>query len=99
VHDHLVRVTDEAVFLQDRVTGLLDAWLSAQSNRLNQVMKVLTIIATIFMPLTVLASLYGMNVPLPHLPGGAGAQFWWILAMMFGASAMMLWFFRRMRWI
>jgi magnesium transporter len=99
VHDHLVRVTDEAVFLQDRVTGLLDAWLSAQSNRLNQVMKVLTIIATIFMPLTVLASLYGMNVPLPQLPGGEDAQFWWILALMLASSVVMLWFFRRMRWI
>ncbi len=54
VYDHLVRLTDEAIFLQDRVTGLLDAYLSTQSNRLNQVMKVLTVIATIFMPLTVL---------------------------------------------
>jgi magnesium transporter len=70
VYDHLVRLADEAVFLQDRVTGLLDAHLSTQSNRLNQVMKVLTVISTIFMPLTVLTSMYGMNVRLPHLPGG-----------------------------
>ncbi len=53
VHDHLVRFADEAVFLQDRVTGLLDAYISTQSHRLNLVMKVLTVIATIFMPLTV----------------------------------------------
>jgi magnesium transporter len=99
VHDHLVRYADEAVFLQDRVTGLLDAYLSTQSNRLNQVMKVLTVIATIFMPLTVLTSMYGMNVPLPHLPGGEGAQFWWILGMMGAASAAMLWAFRRMGWL
>jgi magnesium transporter len=99
VYDHLVRLTDEAVFLQDRVTGLLDAYLSTQSNRLNQVMKVLTVIATIFMPLTVLASLYGMNVPLPHLPGGAEAQFWWILGIMVGTSGVMLWLFRRMDWL
>jgi len=95
VHDHLVRLADEASFLQDRVTGLLDAYLSTQSNRLNGVMKVLTVIATIFMPLTVLASLYGMNVPLPHLPGGEHAQFWWILAIMLATSAVMLWVFRR----
>ena len=44
VYDHLVRLTDEAAFFQDRVTGLLDAYLSNQSNRLNQVMKVLTVI-------------------------------------------------------
>jgi magnesium transporter len=50
VYDHLVRLADEAVFLQDRVTGLLDAHLATQSNRLNQVMKILTVISTIFMP-------------------------------------------------
>ena len=99
VYDHLVRLTDEAIFLQDRVTGLLDAHLSNQSNRLNQVMKVLTVIATIFMPLTVLSSIYGMNVELPHLPGGEAAQFWWIIAMMMAISVLMLWVFRRMRWL
>lgn len=99
VHDHLVRLTDEAVFLQDRVTGLLDAYLSNQSNRLNQVMKVLTVIATIFMPLTVLTSMYGMNVALPTFPGGPAAQFWWLCGLMLGTSAVMLWGFRRMRWI
>jgi magnesium transporter len=95
VYDHLVRLTDEALFLQDRVTGLLDGYLSIQSNRLNQVMKVLTVITTIFMPLTVLTSLYGMNVKLPHLYGGDGAQFWWVLAIMVATSGAMLWFFRR----
>jgi magnesium transporter len=99
VHDHLVRLADEALFLQDRVTGLLDAHLANQSNRLNRVMKVLTIIATIFMPLTVLTGAYGMNLTLPHFPGGEGAQFWWIVGMMGGTSGLMLWFFRRMRWL
>jgi magnesium transporter len=99
VYDQLVRLTDEALFLQDRVTGLIDAHLSNQSNRLNQVMKVLTVISTIFMPLTVLTSLYGMNVTLPHLPGGEQAQFWWIFAIMVGVSTVMLWFFRRRHWL
>jgi magnesium transporter len=99
VHDHLVRLADEALFLQDRVTGLLDAHLANQSNRLNRVMKVLTIIATIFMPLTVLTGAYGMNLTLPHFPGGEAAQFWWIVGMMGGTSGLMLWFFRRMRWL
>ncbi len=67
------------VFFQDRITSLLDAHLSNVSNQLNGVMKVLTIISTIFMPMTVLTGMYGMNVPLPHLPGGEHAQFWWIL--------------------
>ena len=99
VYDHLVRLTDEALFLQDRVTGLLDGYLSIQSNRLNQVMKVLTVISTIFMPLTVLASLYGMNVDLPHLPGGTRTQFWWVLAIMLTMSGTMLWVFRRKDWL
>lgn len=99
VYDHLVRVTEEVAIFQDRVTGLLDAYMSTQSNRMNQVMKMLTLIATIFMPLTVLTSLYGMNVTLPMLPGGSEAQFWWVLAFMAGLSAVMVWMFRRMRWL
>ena len=99
VHDHLVRLVDEAIFFQDRVTSLLDAHLSMVSNRLNSVMKVLTIIATIFMPLTVLTGMWGMNVPLPHLPGGEPAQFWWIAGLMLALSAVMLWYFRKQRWI
>ncbi|HEU4939235.1 MAG TPA: magnesium/cobalt transporter CorA [Vicinamibacterales bacterium] len=99
VHDHLVRLSDEAMFFQDRITSILDAHLSAVSNQLNQVMKVLTIIATLFMPLTVLTGMYGMNVPLPHLPGGEHAQFWWVCGIMLALSAAMLGFFRKKGWI
>lgn len=99
VHDHLVQLVDEAMFFQDRVTSLLDAHLSQVSNQLNGVMKVLTIIATLFMPLTVLTGMYGMNVPLPHLPGGDEAQFWWILGIMLTLSIGMLAFFRSRRWL
>lgn len=99
VHDHLVRLTDEAMFLADRVAALLDAHLSMVSNQLNGVMKVLTIIATVFMPLTVLTGMFGMNVPLPHLPGGEPAQFWWIVAFMVALGVAMLGYFRVRRWI
>jgi magnesium transporter len=99
VHDHLVRLADEAMFFQDRITSLLDAYLSNVSNQLNSVMKVLTVIATIFMPLTVLTGMWGMNVPLPHLPGGEPAQFWWVAVLMFIISGIMLWFFGRKGWI
>jgi magnesium transporter len=99
VHDHLVRLSDEAMFFQDRITSILDAHLNSVSNQLNAVMKVLTIIATLFMPLTVLTGMYGMNVDLPHLPGGDRAQFWWIAGMMLAISVVMLAFFRRKRWI
>jgi magnesium transporter len=99
VHDHLIRLSDEAMFFQDRITGILDAHLSAVSNQLNSVMKVLTIIATVFMPLTVVTGMWGMNVELPHLPGGPHAQFWWISGLMLVMCVTMLWFFRRRRWI
>ena len=99
VYDHLVRLTDEAVFFQDRISSLLDAHLSMVSNQLNGVMKVLTIIATLFMPLTVLTGMYGMNVTLPHLPGGDAAQFWWVLGIMLALSISMVVFFRRRGWI
>jgi len=99
VHDHLVRLADEAMFFQDRISSLLDAHLSNVSNQLNAVMKVLTIISTIFMPLTVLTGMYGMNVPLPHFAGGERAQFWWIAGIMLSISATMLWFFRKRGWL
>lgn len=95
VFDHLVRLADEATLYQDRISSLLDAHLSFTSNRLNQVMKTLTVISTIFLPLTVLTSMYGMNVGLPHFPGGEGAQFWWIVAIMGAIAAVMLWVFNR----
>jgi magnesium transporter len=99
VYDHLVRLADEAMLFQDRITSLLDAHLASVSNQLNSVMKVMTIISTIFLPLTVLTGLYGMNVTLPHLPGGGEVQFWWVVAIMIALSASMLYFFRRRRWI
>ena len=99
VHDHLVRLADEAMFFQDRISSILDAHYSSVSNQLNTVMKVLTVISTLFMPMTVLTGLYGMNVPLPHLPGGIEAQFWWVVGMMATISVVMLTFFRRRGWI
>jgi len=99
VHDHLVRLSDEALFSQDRISGILDAHLSSVSNQLNSVMKVLTIIATVFMPLTVLTGIWGMNVTLPNLPGGDQAQFWWVAAFMALLCLAMLWFFRRLKWM
>lgn len=99
VYDHVVRLTEEAFLFQDRVTGILEVNLATVSNRLNQVMKVLTVLSTIFMPMTVLTGMWGMNVPLPHFPGGDAAQFWWVGGMMAAMSAGMLGLFRRFDWI
>lgn len=99
VYDQFVRLSEQAIMLQDRATGLVDAFLSNQSNRLNQVMKVLTVISTIFMPLSVLTGLWGMNVSMPALPGGPDAQVWWIGGLMLALAGAMLAGFRRMRWL
>ena len=61
VYDHTIIAIDTVETYRDILSGLLDIYLSSVSNRLNEVMKVLTIIATIFMPLTFIAGLYGMN--------------------------------------
>ena len=99
VYDQFVRLADEATLFQDRVTGVLDAHLSSISNRLNMVMKVLTVMSTIFLPLTVLTGMWGMNVGLPSLPGGDASQFWWIAGAMVAISGTMLALFRRNGWL
>jgi magnesium transporter len=99
VYDHVVRLTDESMLFHDRLSSLLDAHLTSVSTRLNQVMKVLTIIATIFMPLTVLTGMWGMNVDLPVFPGGAALQFWWVVGTMLALAGVMLWLFRLRRWM
>ena len=99
VYDHLVRISDDALMFQDRITGMLDAHLSNVSFRLNEVMKVLTIVTLLFMPPTLVAGIWGMNVTLPHLPGGDPAQFWWMVGVMAAMTAVMLLVFRIRRWI
>lgn len=99
VYDHLVRLSDEATFLQDRISSLLDAHLSAVSNQLNGVMKILTVIATVFMPLTFVTGLYGMNVPLPQFGLADQSFFWALVAFMLAVSGSMLVVFRRRGWL
>src|SRR3954451_21714626 len=99
VYDHLVRVSDDALMFQDRITGMLDAHLSNVSFRLNEVMKVLTLVTVLFMPPTLVAGIWGMNVPLPRFPGGDAAQFWWVAGGMVGMTAAMLAYFRGRRWL
>src|SRR5215212_5487551 len=98
VFDHLVRLSDEALLLQDRVTSILDAHLSNVSNRLNQQMKLLTLVTVIALPFTVLGGLFGMNV---HLPGISNENdpraFWWIFAGAFGLVVLMLVSLRKKR--
>lgn len=99
IHDHVVRLAEEAILFQDRLTGILDVHYATVSNRLNQVMKVLTVMSTIFLPLTVLTGMWGMNLELPHFAGGPAAQFWWIFGVMLSISLAMIIVFRRNDWI
>jgi magnesium transporter len=99
VHDHVVRLTDETILFQDRLTGIVDVHYATVSNRMNQVMKLLTVMSTIFLPLTVLTGMWGMNIPVPHFAGPASSQFWWILALMLAISFAMIAVFRRNNWI
>src|ERR1051326_3559847 len=99
IYDHLVRVADDALMFQDRITGMLDAHLSNVSNRLNEVMKVLTVVATVFMPPTLLAGIWGMNVKLPQFPGGEVAQFWWLTGICMVMIGVMLAMLRARKWI
>jgi len=99
VYDHLVRIADDALMFQDRITGMLDAHLSNVSFRLNEVMKVLTLVTVLFMPPTLVAGVWGMNVPLPRLPGDDATQFWWVIGAMAAMTIGMLVYFRGRRWI
>jgi magnesium transporter len=98
VYDHLVRMTDLAESYRDVVSGLLDAYLSVTSNNLNQVMKLLTIISTIFLPLSVITGFFGMNfefLPGLHWEHGHTATTIFMAVVAFG----MLWVFKRNKWI
>lgn len=99
VYDDFVRMSEEAILFQDRVTSILEAHLAAISNRLNVVMKVLTVISTIFLPLTVLTGMWGMNIALPLFPGGGTSQFWWVGGTMAAIAAGMLAVFWWKRWM
>jgi magnesium transporter len=98
VYDHLVRLSEESLIFQDRVTSILDAHLSSVSNRLNEQMKVLTLVTTIAIPFTVLGGLFGMNV---HLPGISDQNnphaFWWILTGSVGLLVLLIVVLRRFR--
>ena len=98
VYDHVVQVMDSVETYRDMLSGMLDIYLSSLSNRLNEVMKVLTIIATIFIPLTFIVGVYGMNFKyMPEL------EFSWgypaILLLMAVVTVFMLLYFRRKRWL
>ena len=98
VYDHTIQVMDTVETFRDMVSGMLDTYLSSLSNRMNEVMKVLTIIATIFIPLTFVAGIYGMNFEfMPELKWHWG--YFGALGLMIVVFIGMLFYFRRKKWL
>lgn len=98
VYDHTIQVIDSVETFRDVLSGMLDVYMSSVSNRMNEVMKVLTIIATIFIPLTLVAGVYGMNFRyMPELDWTWGYPF--VLLIMGLVGLMMIFYFRRRKWL
>ena len=98
VYDHTIQIADTVETFRDIVSGLLDVYLSSVSNKTNEVMKVLTIIATIFMPLTFIAGIYGMNFEyMPELRWKWGYPV--VLAVMGVIAVIMVVYFKKKKWL
>ena len=97
LYDHTVQVLDTVEVFRDTVIGLQDLYMSAVGNRMNEIMKVLTIIASIFIPLTFIAGIYGMNFEyIPELKWRWGYPAVWLV--MLAAVVGMLAYFKRKKW-
>ena len=98
IYDHLIRISDMSDNFRDLVSSTVEIHLSVVSNKLNEVMKVLTVIATIMLPLTVITGIYGMNfVHIPELNWEYG--YLWALGLMAFIAIIMIANFRRSKWI
>ncbi len=96
VYDHLIRVLDSTDTYRDLLSSALDAYLSVQSNNLNEIMRRLTVISTIFLPLTFITGFFGMNFE--SLPFANAPLMWLVLASTFLVPLAMLLYFRWQGW-
>lgn len=98
VYDHIIQVIDIIESYRDMVSGMLDTYLSSISNRTNDVMKVLTIFSTMFIPLTFLVGIYGMNFEnMPELKWTYGYPIFWLLTI--AIIYIMIRYFKRKKWL
>ena len=98
LHDHVIQVIDMIDIFRDLSSGMLDTYLSITSNRMNEIMKVLTIMASIFIPLTFIAGVYGMNFDrIPELHWYWGYPF--VLSLMVLIAVIMLGYFKKKDWL
>ncbi len=111
VYDHLVRLYDIVEGLRDMVAGALDSYLSVASNRMNEIMRTLTMVTVLFMPISFLTGFFGMNFfgeayNIPN-PGGGAEPFTWVnqvlfwlaMAVMLATPPFMLWWMSRQGWL
>jgi magnesium transporter len=97
LYDHAVQVLDTVESYRETASGLVDLYMSSVSQRMNEIMQVLTIMASIFIPLTFIAGIYGMNFEsMPELKWRYGYPMVW--GLMFVCVIGMLWFFKRKKW-
>jgi magnesium transporter len=98
VYDHTIHVIDTIESFRDSIAGLLELHLSSMSNRMNNIMKVLTLVATIFIPLTFIAGVYGMNFRyMPELEWRWGYPAVW--GIMLGLGLLMVFYFKNKKWL
>lgn len=98
VYDHVIQVIDTLETIRDMVSGMIDIYLSGLSYKMNEIMKVLTLIATIFIPLTFVAGVYGMNFRyMPELAWEHGYYMVWVI--MIAMVLVMICYFRKKQWI
>ncbi len=98
LYDHTIQVIETVEVFRESASSLLDLYMNSVSNRMNNVMKVLTIVSTIFIPLTFIAGVYGMNFQ--HMPElGFKNGYWYTLGFMVLVSIIMIIFFKRKKWI
>ncbi|MFW9807893.1 MAG: magnesium/cobalt transporter CorA [Candidatus Thorarchaeota archaeon] len=100
LYDHVIRITDHVETYRESITGMLDIYLSSVNNKMNEVMKVLTVVSTIFIPLTLMASIYGMNwtwIPEIALLGAFGYPLF--LVAMLCVTTFLVMYFKKIDWI
>jgi magnesium transporter len=98
VYDHTIQVIDTIESFRDIISGMMDLYLSTVSNKMNEVMKVLTIMATIFIPLTFVAGIYGMNFKfMPELEWKWSYPLLWVLLIVIFSG--MVFYFKRKKWL
>ncbi|KIL39530.1 hypothetical protein SD70_19155 [Gordoniibacillus kamchatkensis] len=98
IYDHISRVVDSLDMFRDSLTGLLELQMSMKADRMNEIMKTLTIISTIFLPLTFIVGLYGMNFrDIPELSWPYGYLYVW--ALMIAVALGLIWYFKKKKWM